>query len=113
LPSRDSHAEIVANKKRIAIPLLIPVCKWMIFQVVELAVSGELIIEGLPRQEYPMMLQVPNPLIALGVVASTAATDAVYVMFTAAGSWLGAFGAVSWLGRGAAGSLGKPGGGAV
>ena len=31
-----------------------------------------------------MMLQVPNPLIALGVVASTAATDAVYVMFTAA-----------------------------
>jgi hypothetical protein len=99
-----------------------------------------------------MMLQVPNPLIALGVVASTAATDAVYVMFTAAvnarrrsvaaswsslwyalsafavisytgnpvyvafaaaGSWLGAFGAVSWLGRGAAGSLGKPGGGAA
>jgi hypothetical protein len=97
-----------------------------------------------------MMLQVPNPLIALGVVASTAATDAVYVMFTAAvnarrrsvaaswssvwyvlsafavisytgnpvyvafaagGSWLGAFGAVTWLGRGAAGSLGKPGGG--
>ena len=97
------------------------------------------------------MFHAPNPLISLGVVASTAATDAVYVMFTAAvnarrrsvaaswsslwyvlsafavisytgnpvyvafaatGSWLGAFGAVSWLGRGATGSLGKPGGGA-
>ena len=83
------------------------------------------------------MLHPPNPLIALGVVASTAATDAVYVLFTAAvsarrrtvaaswssmwyllsafavisytgnpiyvafaalGSWLGAFGAVTWLG---------------
>jgi len=30
------------------------------------------------------MIQAPNPLIAMGVVASTAATDAVYVMFTAA-----------------------------
>jgi hypothetical protein len=99
-----------------------------------------------------MMLQAPNPIIAVGVVASTAATDAVYVMFTAAvnarrrsvaaswsslwyvlsafavisytgnpiyvafaaaGSWLGAFGAVSWLSRGATGSLGKPGGSAV
>jgi hypothetical protein len=30
------------------------------------------------------MIHAPNPLIALGVVASTAATDAVYVMFTAA-----------------------------
>jgi hypothetical protein len=80
----------------------------------------------------------PNPLLAVGVVASTAATDAVYVLFTAAvtarrrgvaaswsslwyllaafavisytgnpvyvvfaaaGSWMGAFGAVTWLGR--------------
>jgi hypothetical protein len=80
----------------------------------------------------------PNPMIALGVMASTAGTDAVYVMFTAAvgarrkivaaswssvwyllsafavisytgnpvyvvfaavGSWLGAFCAVTWLGR--------------
>ncbi len=79
-----------------------------------------------------------NPLIAIGVMASTALTDAVYVLFTsavsarrrvsaaswsslwymlaafavisytsnpiyvlfaAAGSWLGAFGAVSWLNR--------------
>jgi hypothetical protein len=77
-----------------------------------------------------------NPLIAIGVLASTAATDAVYVffnaavtarrrsvaaswsslwyllaafavisytgnaayvLFAAAGSWLGAFGAVTWL----------------
>jgi hypothetical protein len=67
------------------------------------------------------MIHAPNPLIAIGVVASTAATDAVYVLFTAAvaarrrsiaaswssvwyllfaaiGSWLGAFGAVTWLG---------------
>ena len=83
------------------------------------------------------MIHPPNPLIAVGVVASTAATDAVYVMFTAAvtarrraiaaswsslwyllsafavisytgnaiyvvfaavGSWLGAFAAVTWLG---------------
>jgi hypothetical protein len=74
------------------------------------------------------MIHAPNPLIAVGVVASTAATDAVYVLFTAAaswssvwyllsafavisytgnpvyvvfaalGSWLGAFGAVTWLG---------------
>ncbi len=83
-----------------------------------------------------MTLHAPNPLIALGVLASTAGTDAVYVMFTAAvgarrkvmaaswssvwyllsafavisytgnpvyvvfaaaGSWLGAFGAVTWL----------------
>jgi len=83
-------------------------------------------------------LHAPNPMIALGVLASTAGTDAVYVMFTAAvgarrkivaanwssvwyllsafavisytgnpvyvvfaavGSWLGAFGAVTWLGR--------------
>lgn len=82
-------------------------------------------------------MHAPNPFIALGVVASTAATDAVYVLFTAAvaarrrstaaswssiwyllsafavisytgnavyvifaavGSWLGAFGAVTWLG---------------
>jgi hypothetical protein len=80
----------------------------------------------------------PNLLLAFGVVASTAATDAVYVLFTAAvtarrrgvaaswsslwyllaafavisytgnpvyvvfaaaGSWIGAFGAVTWLGR--------------
>ncbi len=85
-----------------------------------------------------MMIQPPHPLIALGVTASTAATDAVYVLFNAAvtsrrrtvaanwsslwyllsafavisytgnpvyvffaaaGSWLGAFGAVSWLGK--------------
>jgi hypothetical protein len=83
------------------------------------------------------MIQAPHPLIALGVVASTAATDAVYVMFTAAvaarrrsvaaswssiwyllsafavisytgnpvyvvfaaaGSWVGAFAALTWLG---------------
>lgn len=85
-----------------------------------------------------MMLHIhaPNPFIAIGVLASTAATDAVYVMFNAAvtarkrsvaaswsslwyllaafavisytgnavyvlfaaaGSWLGAFGAVTWL----------------
>jgi hypothetical protein len=83
------------------------------------------------------MIHPPNPWLALGVVASTAATDAVYVLFTAAvaarrrniaaswsslwyllsafavisytgnpvyvvfaaaGSWLGAFGAVTWLG---------------
>lgn len=83
-------------------------------------------------------LQPPNPLLAAGVLVSTAATDAVYVLFTAAvaarrrgvaaswsslwyllaafavisytgnpvyvifaaaGSWIGAFGAVSWLGR--------------
>ncbi len=86
------------------------------------------------------MIHAPNPLIAMGVVASTAATDAVYVLFTAAvsarrrvvaaswssvwyllsafavisytgnpiyvafaaiGSWLGAFGAVTWLGTAA------------
>jgi len=83
-------------------------------------------------------LHTPNPMIALGVMASTAGTDAVYVLFTAAvgarrkivaaswssvwyllsafavisytgnpvyvvfaaaGSWLGAFGAVTWLSR--------------
>lgn len=81
-------------------------------------------------------MHAPNPLIAIGVLASTALTDAVYVLFTsavsarrrvsaaswsslwyllaafavisytsnpvyvlfaAAGSWLGAFVAVSWL----------------
>ena len=31
-----------------------------------------------------MTLHAPNPIIALGVIASTAATDAVYVLFTAA-----------------------------
>jgi hypothetical protein len=80
----------------------------------------------------------PNPLIAAGVLASTALTDAVYVLFNSAvsarrriaaaswssiwyllsafavisytgnaiyvlfaagGSWLGAFGAVTWLNR--------------
>jgi hypothetical protein len=84
-------------------------------------------------------MQAPNPLIAVGVMASTATTDAVYVLFTSAvsgrrrisaanwsslwymlsafavisytanpiyvlfaalGSWLGAFGAVTWLNRG-------------
>lgn len=83
-------------------------------------------------------MQAPNPLIAAGVMASTATTDAVYVLFNsavsarrriaaaswssiwyllsafavisytgnavyvlfaAAGSWLGAFGAVTWLNR--------------
>lgn len=83
-------------------------------------------------------IHAPNPLIAIGVLASTAATAAVYVLFSAdvtarrrsvaaswsslwyllaafavsklyrqcvyvlfaaAGSWLGAFGAVTWLGK--------------
>jgi hypothetical protein len=87
-----------------------------------------------------MILSV-NPIIAIGVLASTAATDAayvffnaavtgrrriwaanwsaiwyllsafavisytenaIYVMFAAAGSWIGAFASVSWLGRGSA-----------
>ena len=86
------------------------------------------------------MIHPPNPLIAAGVMASTAATDAVYVLFTAAvgarrrvvaaswssvwyllsafavisytgnpvyvifaaaGSWLGAFAAVTWVGTAA------------
>jgi hypothetical protein len=85
-----------------------------------------------------MIWHAPNPLMAVGVMASTAATDAVYVMFSAAvaarrrsvaaswsslwyllsafavisytgnavyvgfaaaGSWMGAFAAVSWLGK--------------
>lgn len=85
-----------------------------------------------------MTIQAPNPLIAVGVIATTAATDAVYVLFSAAvtarrrtvaaswssvwyllaafavisytgnpvyavfaaaGSWIGAFGAVTWLGK--------------
>lgn len=84
------------------------------------------------------MIQAPNPAIAIGVMASTATTDAVYVLFSAAvaarrrsvaaswsslwyvlsafavisytgnpvyvlfaaaGSWIGAFGAVTWLKR--------------
>ena len=84
------------------------------------------------------MMMVPNPLIAAGVLASTAMTDAVYVFFTAAvnsrrraraatwssiwyllsafavisytgnpiyvvfaaaGSWIGAFCSVTWLSR--------------
>jgi uncharacterized membrane protein YhaH (DUF805 family) len=83
-------------------------------------------------------MHAPNPVIAAGVTASTALTDAVYVLFTSAvaarrrfsaanwsglwymlsafavisytgnsiyvvfaalGSWLGAFGAVTWLKR--------------
>ena len=32
----------------------------------------------------PLHFETPNPLIALGVMACTAGTDAVYVMFTAA-----------------------------
>jgi hypothetical protein len=83
-------------------------------------------------------MHAPNPLIAMGVIASTATTDAVYVLFSSAvsarrrisaanwsslwymlsafavisytgnpiyvlfaasGSWLGAFGAVTWLNR--------------
>lgn len=86
----------------------------------------------------PATIHPPNPLIAIGVMASTAATDAVYVffnaavsarrrsvaaswssiwyllsafavisytgnavyvLFAAAGSWLGAFAAVTWLGK--------------
>jgi hypothetical protein len=93
-------------------------------------------------KEEDSMIHAPSPLIATGVVASTAATDAVYVLFTAAvaarrrtvaaswssiwyllsafavisytgnpiyvvfaavGSWLGAYGAVTWLG-----AAGKP-----
>src|SRR5689334_7592277 len=94
-------------------------------------------------------MHAPNPLIAIGVLASTATTDAVYVLFTssvsarrrisaanwsslwymlsafavisytgnpvyvlfaALGSWLGAFGAVTWLNRVdlKGGSLKKP-----
>jgi len=92
-----------------------------------------------------MILQV-NPLIAIGVLASTAATDsayvffnaavtgrrrvwaanwsavwyllsafavisytenAIYVLFAAAGSWLGAIASVTWLGRGSAGDVMK------
>jgi hypothetical protein len=88
-----------------------------------------------------MIIQV-NPLIAVGVLASTATTDAayvffnaavtgrrrvlaanwsaiwyllsafavisytenaIYVLFAATGSWLGAFASVTWLGRGGAG----------
>lgn len=84
------------------------------------------------------LMQAINPLIATGVLASTALTDAVYVLFNSAvtarrrfsaaswsslwyvlsafavisytgnsvyvlfaalGSWLGAFGAVTWLGK--------------
>jgi|SRR5690242_18683787 hypothetical protein len=83
-------------------------------------------------------MHAPNPLIAIGVIASTATTDAVYVLFSSAvsgrrrisaanwgslwymlsafavisytgnaiyvlfaasGSWLGAFGDVTWLNR--------------
>ncbi len=85
-----------------------------------------------------MTMHAPNPLVAIGVVVSTAATDAVYVLFTAAvtarrrvvaaswsslwyllaafvvisytgnpvyvlfaaaGSWIGAFSAITWLHR--------------
>lgn len=85
-----------------------------------------------------VLMHAPHPLIAVAVVASTALTDAVYVLFTSAvtgrrriaaaswsslwyllsafavisytgnpayvffaalGSWLGAFGAVTWLNR--------------
>jgi hypothetical protein len=88
------------------------------------------------------MIPPVHPLMAIGVLASTAATDAayvffnaavsgrrrvwaanwsaiwyllsafavisytenaVYVLFAAAGSWLGAFASVSWLRRGSAG----------
>jgi hypothetical protein len=87
------------------------------------------------------MIPSVNPLIAIGVLASTAATDAAYVFFNAAvtgrrrvwaanwsaiwyllsafavisytenaiyvlfaamGSWVGAFASVTWLGRGSA-----------
>jgi hypothetical protein len=90
------------------------------------------------NQNGEILMQAPNPLIAVGVMASTATTDAVYVLFTSAvsarrrvsaanwsslwymlsafavisytgnpiyvlfaalGSWLGAFGAVTWLNR--------------
>jgi hypothetical protein len=94
--------------------------------------------------EIPGMIFGVNPLIALGVLASTAATDAayvffnaavtgrrrvwaanwsaiwyllsafavisytenaVYVVFAATGSWLGAFASVTWLRRGHAGDV--------
>ena len=53
-------------------------CRWHHFvirrpPVFEASVRGE-----------GSMIHAPNPLIAMGVVASTAATDAVYVLFTAA-----------------------------
>lgn len=41
-------------------------------------------------------MDLPNPWIALGVVASTAATDAVYVMFNGAVSERRRIGAASW-----------------
>ena len=41
---------------------------------------------------------VPNPLIAAGVMASTAATDAVYVLFTAAVTTRRRVRAASWSG---------------
>src|ERR1700730_17237797 len=79
----------------------------------------------------PVMILGVHPLIALGVLVSTAATDAayvffnaaaswsaiwyllsafavisytenaIYVLFAATGSWLGAFASVTWLHRGA------------
>lgn len=94
-----------------------------------------------------MHIHAVKPLIAAGVVASTALTDAVYVMFTAAvtarrravaaswsslwyllaafavisytgnpvyvlfaaaGSWIGAFGAVTWIRRGDLKNAGGP-----
>jgi hypothetical protein len=94
--------------------------------------------EATPKEDPRMILPV-NPLIAMGVLASTAATDAayvffnaavtgrrrvwaanwsaiwyllsafavisytenaIYVLFAAAGSWLGAFASVTWLRRG-------------
>src|SRR3984893_3647720 len=100
------------------------------------------VVLTLSRSRYlgdPDMIFGVNPLIAVGVLASTAATDAayvffnaavterlrfraanwsaiwyllsafavisytenaIYVLFAATGSWLGAFASVTWLGRG-------------
>jgi hypothetical protein len=51
-----------------------------------------------------MIFQI-NPLVAMGVLASIISytENAVYVLFAAMGSWLGAFASVTWLGRGRTG----------
>src|SRR5215831_11650811 len=48
-----------------------------------------------PRTHHPMNLAI-NPLIALGVLASTAVTDAAYVFFNAAVSSRRRFWAANW-----------------
>jgi len=49
----------------------------------------------------PVALHAIDPLTAIGVLITTAATDAVYVMFAfaATGSWLGAFVSMTFLHR--------------